>query len=679
LRGADQVILDAGHHFDVDKIEERDATVAEVKAGDGFAWRISMGHHQRWPGITLPAPDGVWNLAANARVTITIKNTGEETVVVHCRVDNAGADGTRHCITGHLSLAPGKMDTLKVPLTGAGDDLGGKLFGMRGYPAGPGTGEYGIDASKVTALVIFVGEPRADSQFEIGDIRASGTYTAPTASVTDATPYFPFIDTFGQYKHRDWPGKTKSATDLISRRDAEARALAENPQPMGWDKYGGWAAGPALKATGFFHTKKYRGKWWLVDPAGRLFFSQGIDCVRSLNTTPIEERGSWFDDFPGDKPEFKQFLGRDFVLRGYYAGRSPRCFSFGGANLLRKYGPDWQKVFPEIVQKRLRSWGINTIGNWSDEGTRLMDLTPYTDNIGSHGAKMIEGSEGYWSKYPDVFDPDFAGALRREMASKTDRSAGDPWCIGYFSDNEMSWGDETSLALGALKSPSDQAAKRAFVTDLKTKYGDIEKLNAAWDSKYASWDALLASREAPDKTKAHDDLTAFYTRTAETYFRTVRDTIKAVAPNQLYLGCRFASVNDLAAKAAAKYCDVVSYNLYLHGIDDFHFPGGDKPLLVGEFHFGALDRGLFHAGLVPVENQKARGEAYRNYALGAARHPLFVGTHWFEWQDEPTTGRVFDEENYQIGFVDVADTPYPEMIEASRGVASKMYEMRSEK
>jgi hypothetical protein len=24
--------------------------------------------------------------------------------------------------------------------------------------------------------------------------------------------------------------------------------------------------------------------------------------------------------------------------------------------------------------------------------------------------------------------------------------------------------------------------------------------------------------------------------------------------------------------------------------------------------------------------------------------------------DEPTTGRVYDEENYQIGFVDVADT-----------------------
>jgi len=84
---------------------------------------------------------------------------------------------------------------------------------------------------------------------------------------------------------------------------------------------------------------------------------------------------------------------------------------------------------------------------------------------------MIEGSEGYWGKFPDVFDTSFQESLRRAMQSKKGKSAGDPWCIGYFSDNEMSWGDETSLSIAALKSPSNQAAKLAFVADLKTKYG----------------------------------------------------------------------------------------------------------------------------------------------------------------------------------------------------------------
>jgi hypothetical protein len=303
-----------------------------------------------------------------------------------------------------------------------------------------------------------------------------------------------------------------------------------------------------------------------------------------------------------------------------------------------------------------------------------MRLTPYTDSIGSRGTKMIEGSEGYWSKFPDVFDASFAAALRRDMEAKRGKSAGDAWCIGYFSDNEMSWGDDVSLAVAALKSPPEQAAKKAFIADLRAKYRDIAKLNQAWGTAHDSWDALLESRDAPDRQNAEEDLAAFYSKVAEQYFRTVRDTVKAVAPNQLYLGCRFASVSDRAAAAAAKYCDVVSYNLYRRSVADFKFNGGaDVPLIIGEFHFGALDRGMFHTGLVPVADQAARAQAYKDYVLGALAHPQFVGCHWFQYQDEPVTGRVFDEENYQIGFVDVCDTPYRESIEASRAVGAALY------
>ena len=55
-----------------------------------------------------------------------------------------------------------------------------------------------------------------------------------------------------------------------------------------------------------------------------------------------------------------------------------------------------------------------------------------------------------------------------------------PWCLGYFSDNEMSWGDELSLALGALKSKPKQAAKKALIADLRAKYGEIRRLNDVW-------------------------------------------------------------------------------------------------------------------------------------------------------------------------------------------------------
>ena len=673
---ADLVLFNFEGNFDFTKPATHDATVSEAKSAAGSALLVATGHKQQWPGVTLAAPAGSWDLTPFAQVALKVKNTGAKQVTISCRVDNPGADGSKNCVTSSLKLEPGQTDTLKVALTRTGSDtLGGKLFGMRGYPVGPG-GKGGFDAAKVTQLLLFVAKPTMDHSFEVDDIRASGSYTPPTASVTDATPFFPFIDTLGQYKHRDWPGKAKSPADLAARRETEAKELAANPGPKDWDKFGGWAAGPKLQATGFFRTEKHEGKWWLVDPDGYLFFSHGIDCVRMIDTTPVAERETWFEDFPGAKPEFKEFLKPAYALKGHYAGKSPQCFSFAAANMQRKYGAEWKQAYADVAHLRLRSWGLNTIANWSDQNLFLMRRTPYTDNISSGRTKMIEGSEGYWGKFPDVFDPSFGESVKRGMAGKTGKSAGDPWCIGYFSDNEMSWGDETSLSLGALKSAPEQAAKKEFIADLKKKYTDIAKLNTAWGTKHASWDALLASREAPDKKLAREDLTTFYTKAAETYFRTVRDAIKAVAPQQLYLGCRFAWVNDFAAKAAAPYCDVVSYNLYRRSVADFKYPGPDKPLIIGEFHFGALDRGMFHTGLVPVANQEARAKAYHDYVLGAVKHPQFVGTHWFQWKDEPTTGRIHDEENYQIGFLDVADTPYRETIDASRTLAAEMYQAR---
>ena len=41
-----------------------------------------------------------------------------------------------------------------------------------------------------------------------------------------------------------------------------------------------------------------------------------------------------------------------------------------------------------------------------------------------------------------------------------------------------------------------------------------------------------------------------------------------------------------------------------------------------------------------------------------------------------TTGRPLDEENYQIGFVDIADTPYPETVAACRQVGYGLYALR---
>ena len=672
----DTVLFDFEGEFDFSTVEARSVKVSGVDADGGQALRMGAAHDQRWPGITLVAPKGKWDLTSSEAVEIGVTNVGEGEPQVGLRVDNPGADGAKNCVQVIEGVKPGETITIRAELIHPLTDKGGnpiELFGMRGYPGG-GQGQRAFDPSNVTQVLVFLSGPEQDHSLLIDDLRAVGEYDSGIDSVDN---FFPMIDEFGQYIHRDWPGKVHSAEELQANIDTEAQDLAAHPGPENWNEYGGWESGPTLEATGFFRAEKHEGKWWLVDPTGKLFISHGSDCVNAGgDSTPLEDREHWYAGLPDTEGPFGQFFGKGRSIHYYYEGRTVRTFDHSAANLRRKYGEQWRDVFSDITHRRLRSWGINTIANWSSSGIYLQRKTSYVATI-HFGGKMLEGSQGYWGKFRDVFDPSFTEAIETRMAGEAETTAGDPWCIGYFVDNEIAWGDQVSLANAALASPPEQVAKQVFIDDLKDKYETIDRLNETWGTEHGSWEAMLESTELPDRDRAKADLEAFYSKTADTYFRVIRDAVKAVAPEQMYLGCRFAWVNPLAAAAAVEHCDVVSYNLYRRSVDNFFMPGDwDVPLIIGEFHFGALDRGLFHTGLVSVEDQQARADLYREYVRGMLRHPQFVGCHWFKYRDESTTGRPLDAENYQIGFIDICDTPYPETIDAVRDVGYGMYDYR---
>jgi hypothetical protein len=648
----------------------------------GESLRLDVNHKTDWPGITIKATGGHWDLSGFQKLSLDVKNVGKNSVTISCRVDNPGADGAKHCVAHSLLLAAGKQGVLEVLLPRRlPDALKGKLFGMRGLPGGYSDSKAMFDPANVTQVLIFVGRPEEDHAFEIAHIRADGA--AADNPPVDPAKLFPMIDAFGQYVHKDWPGKIHTAADFAARKSAEAADLAAHPGPSDWDQYGGWKSGPQLEATGFFRAERRDGRWWLVDPEGRLFWSNGIDCVAAGHcATPITDREHWFAALPAKgAPLAKFYGGGNWAPHNYYEGKSYRTYNFGEANLLRKYGDDWSATFNLLTHQRLRSWGLNTIGNWSDAKVYLLRKTPYTATSGISGTRLA-GGQGYWRKFHDVFAPDFVPSVRKAMAGHKNKAAGDPWCLGFFIDNEESWDAELSLSLATLASPADQPAKKVFVADLKKKYETIEKLNAAWGTSYASWDALMQSTKTlnkPTQKKAKDDLTAFETKTAERYFEVCRNAVKEIAPHQLYLGCRFAWTNDIAVRAGAKYCDVVSFNRYEHSLANQKLAPDavDKPIIIGEFHFGALDRGMFHTGLVPTKNQAERAAAYKTYVESALANPLIVGVHWFQFVDEATTGRG-DGENYQIGFLDCCDTPYVETIGACRETAAEMYRYRSE-
>ncbi len=473
-----------------------------------------------------------------------------------------------------------------------------------------------------------------------------------------APTFSPWVDEFGQAHYADWPDKVRSVDDLIAKSNAEEREIAAHPCGIpDADMYGGWAKGPKLKATGHFRTEKVDGKWWLVDPLGNLFFSHGVDHIGTFEWTPVSGREKYFEKLPPEDGPTKAFWGmmKRPALRYYYsdpANIPAKMFYFGRYNMVRKYGAGWREKSLTMIHKRMKSWGFNTVAaSWPPIATVGESRLPYTVGIRA-SSRMIETVKAHWGALIDPFAPEFAENARK-AAEGLRKHMDDPWCIGFFSGNEQSWDStETGLASKILQAPDDQPAKVEFLRRLAEKGIDPKNVPAA-------------------------ELRAFGIAVAEKYYSTIRDAAKAVAPGLLYLGDRLAWGCPDVFRAASRYVDVVSINIYSHKPErDLPEGSDDKPILASEFHFGCYDTGYFYASLIPVKDQKARAAAYCGYVRTALDHPRYVGTHWYCWRDCPITGQTSEGANAQCGLVSTTDVPYAELIGAVRQIASEMYVRR---
>ena len=141
-----------------------------------------------------------------------------------------------------------------------------------------------------------------------------------------------------------------------------------------------------------------------------------------------------------------------------------------------------------------------------------------------------------------------------------DRLVKDPYCIGFFIDNELYWGDDSYLAKAVIQSAKNQPAKKALRNYLEKKYRTINKLNSEWQTSYISWDDFMQSTTLPipepplvfgssttnipvlvSKTKLNnmksyiEDTKIFSTIIANKYFKVVKQILAKSAPQCLYL------------------------------------------------------------------------------------------------------------------------------------------------
>jgi hypothetical protein len=479
---------------------------------------------------------------------------------------------------------------------------------------------------QIDSLGVEMRLPIGSPSIEFSNVRLT---MAPEDSIFGPVP---LVDEYGQWIPADWPGKASSLADLEAAWGEEENAL--QPGEFNVSQCGGFL-GTRVEATGFFRAEKIDNKWWLVDPEGYLFFSAGSCVINS---------GSSLSRASGREYIFKALPPADILSNSGRSNRRGRNPSFYTWNLYRRYGSDWYQRWMDLTIRRMDSWGINTIGNWSDPRLGNSRGKPYVATLGGWG--IADGIMGM----PDVYVPDYYDKVDAAAARQCAHLKDDPYLLGYFIGNEVPWPHRESELINEILNGEDRPIKAAL-------------------------QAYLAEKDTPERR------IAFLYDTHSRFLSIVNAAIKRHDPNHLNLGIRYGGGNppDKIIKASEGF-DVFSLNIYDYETDEKLKRVSeliDLPIIIGEFHFGTPGRGLA-PGLKQTRNQEERAVAYRYYVENAAAHPAVVGTHWFQWIDQLPTGR-HDGENYNIGFLDVTDRPYPEMIEAAKKTFKRLYDVHSGK
>ncbi len=299
-----------------------------------------------------------------------------------------------------------------------------------------------------------------------------------------------------------------------------------------------------------------------------------------------------------------------------------------------------------MIIRRMHRWGLNTIANWSDPSIYNRNEMAFIVPLGDLGMDA-----GLMSLC-DIYVPDYEKAIDSSIANFVGKFKGNPWLIGYFVSNEPAWINQEERLCQIILDGEERPIKNAL----------RQYLNTNGDSP--------ANRRK------------FVLNAFDTFLRTVSKALKRHDPNHLNLGIRFGDPDTLGEDLLSickNHFDVFSFNCYQLVPDckmlDRAADILDLPMIVGEYHFGTVDRGLAQS-LWQVDSESERGIAYRYYTENAYSHPNFIGSGYFQWCDQDITGR-FDGENYNCGMIDVTDRPYKQFVTAVSETSGNLYEIHS--
>ncbi len=395
-------------------------------------------------------------------------------------------------------------------------------------------------------------------------------------------------------------------------------------------------AAEAVKDVPVHTVKQVDGRWALVSPTGLGWWSVATCCLGP---------GVSWDEFNPENPG--------------YAGH--RLF------------PN-SKAWVDDTLAKLKAWNFNSIGGWND----LEVMRKHAGDKRLPFFKVLHLGAYYRAPWDDMFSKGFQDAISKAGKEQIDDLKGDPYLVGYFTDNELGWWDDT-LFTHYLAMPAESPGKKRIIAVLKKHYkGSFASLKKDWHTEHDSFDQLVKGGVLKLKpgTGGMQAVNAWTKELATHYYSSVHRVVKRNDPSRLILGDRYPQFWELPVVEASKpYIDVVSTNYGADWLDgslsrfflDTLYDLTGKPIIIGEFYMNAMQNNSGNGNTVKafpiVETQEERAAGTAQNLKELAQRPYVVGAHWFQYYDHPPKGRGDGEDN-NMGLVDTLGRPYPLLVDA---------------
>ena len=368
-------------------------------------------------------------------------------------------------------------------------------------------------------------------------------------------------------------------------------------------KYGGDLDKKYDEGTGFFRVEKIGGRWWFIDPEGYLMYSYGKCNVRP---------GDSLDAYKEAYAPYGGRVGWTEAQIDYYDGLNYN--SFGGWAFLSRQMNEEQTKFVEGLNYRqdvFDSEKMKPVGAIFPHGVAIQYARPM-------GGVQGSGVESFKGGVIPVFNPDFEERCSELVKNFVTPWKDNPYIMGWWSDNEI---NESSVMLDSALAlnPQDE-----FFTYTHA---------AAWE-----WLRERTGKRNASLYDVNDTLREeFREFVFDRYYQVMSKAFKTHAPNHLYLGTRhfqFAETSPGIFRAAERYCDVISINLYRHWTPDIvdTWAGyADAPILITEWYArpeANVNLNALAGGFVCKTSEEC-GKFYQHFALRLLEAKNVVGFHFF--------------------------------------------------